>query len=316
MEQRTLTFILLMAILVTLVIVRVVLLRRVDKQRSARVMELLRKGVSPAAAQERLVAEGVDQHEAAPLERDAQAHVNQPLAVPSARVAAPRGEIDPEAARLAHERGVPYLKSRENTPALAAFNEAIGLDPYYPNAYIGRALVYRRLGNIPAALEDERRADGLGGPEKTAWDRLVNEARGRWQWDLDNPNWQLTDPLSRQAVLLQTLNRQILNGGLTQWIANGYARWISNVITAAREVGTTATAEVATALEDLSAFMNAALLDERWAAHEAIDPTDEGEDNKVLDKVYECEERFYQVQSQFVDDVEKWLEQRVKARRR
>src|SRR5262249_26015270 len=162
--------------------------------------------------------------------REASAALNQPRAMNSAGVATSSGKVDPVGARQAHERGVPHLKSRDNAQALAAFTEAIRLDPYFPNAYIGRALVYRRLENIPAALEDERKAEALGGPEKTAWDRLVNEARGRWQRDFDTPQWQLTDPLSRQACLLQTLNSQILNGGLTQWIVNGYARWINDVI--------------------------------------------------------------------------------------
>jgi hypothetical protein len=316
MEQRTLIFILLVAILLALVIVRVVLSRRSDQQRSARVMEPPRTGATPARVQDRLVTKGEDRHEAARSGQDAAAALLHPLVSTSDDIEKPRGQIDPDAARKAHERGVPHLKGRENTQALAAFSEAIRLDPFYPNAYIGRALVYRRLGNIPAAVEDETRAEKLGGPEKTAWDRLVNDAHGRWQWDLDNSDWQLTDSLSRKAFLLRTLNRQILNGGLTQWIVNGYARWINDVIAAAGEVDTTATREVATTLVELAAFMNAAPRDDRGAEREAIEPSHEDEDPKVLDKVYECEDRFYQVQPQFVDDVEKWLEQRVTAQRK
>ena len=62
--------------------------------------------------------------------------------------------------------------------------------------------------------------------------------------------------------------------------------------------------------------MNAASLDERWEKHKAVEPSHKDEDHKVLMKVYECEDRFYQVQSQFVEDVEKWLEQRVTAQRK
>jgi tetratricopeptide (TPR) repeat protein len=96
------------------------------------------------------------------------------------------------AARLTTRQAELIAQRGEHAQALEAFTEAIQLDPLYPNSYIGRALAYRRLENFPAALEDERRAEELGGAEKTAWDRLVNRSRHHWHWDFDNPDWQRT----------------------------------------------------------------------------------------------------------------------------
>src|SRR5438874_1650568 len=74
----------------------------------------------------------------------------------------------------AYERGVAHLKRGEHPQAAAAFTEAIGGDPQSPNAYVGRALAYRSLGDEAAAARDEAAAKDLGGPERSAWDRVVN----------------------------------------------------------------------------------------------------------------------------------------------
>jgi tetratricopeptide (TPR) repeat protein len=120
----------------------------------------------------------------------------------------------PDSSAAFYERGIVHHKRAEFALAVAAYTEAIRLDPDAPNPYVRRALSYRALGDENNARQDERRAQELGGPERSAWDRLVNRSRRRWRWDLDDPHWQQTDPLSRKAVLLRLLNAQILNGGL------------------------------------------------------------------------------------------------------
>ncbi len=214
-----------------------------------------------------------------------------------------------------HELGRALYKRGEYAEALEAFTQAIELDPLYPNSYIGRALAYRRLENFPAALRDERKAEELGGAEITAWDRLVNRSRHHWQWDFDNPNWQRTDPLSRKAVLFVMLVRQILNGGLHQSVANGYWRWIGDLIEAAREVDTPATREVAAILQDLSRDLADAPSNDGWNEGDPLDdPEDDGEvESPGLERIYEYENRYATVQAQFVTDVDKWLEERAAA---
>ena len=66
-------------------------------------------------------------------------------------------------ARGCYELGVSHLKRGEHERAAASFTEAIRLDPDLTNAYVGRALAYRSLGDDAAAAEDDRAAQDRGG---------------------------------------------------------------------------------------------------------------------------------------------------------
>jgi tetratricopeptide (TPR) repeat protein len=216
----------------------------------------------------------------------------------------------PDASAPPHKRGVAHLLRGEYPQAAEAFTEAIQLDPDAPNPYIGRAIAYRRLQKMSDAIHDEKKAQELGGAEETAWDRLVNRARLRWRWDFDNPDWPRVDPLSRNAVLLAMLSRQINNGGLRQWIANGYTRWIDDVIAAAREVGTESSAEVVAILEVVARHLDAGTISADVRDDDT--PDLEGEDAS-LTEFYQCEDRYFKVQMQFVPDLETWLEEKCAA---
>ncbi len=280
MESRFLIFLILIAVLVVLVGIRVVLLDREEKKKLTRAREMLSKGSSPL---------GILSH--------------RPAVDSSPLPVAP------------HERGIALYKRGEHARAIEALTKAIELDPHFPNSYLLRAVCYRRLDNLPAAIDDEQRAEVLGGPEKTAWDRLVNRSRHRWQWDFDNPDWRRTDPLSRKAVLFRSFVGQIYNGGLRQWIANGYGRWIDDLIDAVREVDTPATREVAAMLEELSRDLAEMPLDDGWEADDDVEDLDDGleqEDDSVA-MIFEYESRYTRVESQFDQDVEDWLERNAAA---
>src|SRR5262245_56436940 len=136
----------------------------------------------------------------------------------------------PQPPATPYERGMAHLKRGQYAEAVAEFTEAIRADADAPNAYVGRALAHRSLGEDAAAQRDEQAARKLGGPEATAWDRLVNRAYQRLKGDLShasrNEFYRRLEPLQRQAVLLWELNSQILNGGMPQWVANGYGAWV------------------------------------------------------------------------------------------
>jgi tetratricopeptide (TPR) repeat protein len=231
----------------------------------------------------------------------------------------------PDSWTTCYERGIAHHKRGEFAQAVADYTEAIRLDPDAPNAYVRRSLSYRALGDDHGARADELAAQRLGGPERTAWERLVNRSRIRWGWDLGDPTWRQTDPLSYKAVLFRTLNAQILNGGLHQWVANGYGRWIDDVIQAAREVDTDATREVAAALTELAPHLESLSLEDQYFDEEPpeeesydLEPGAEGdhpgEEDDAFNPFSLCEERFYLVQSRFVQDVEAWLEEKARAR--
>jgi tetratricopeptide (TPR) repeat protein len=328
---RFLLLLALVAILILTIVIRLLVLTGQDRRRVSRAADLLRKGTLPSKLEQRLVAEGLDRAMAAEVVESALRALAPPRTTKKRRpqrtaatAAAPLRELVtavPSAAESAsaplpatpHERGVALLFQRgDYVGALEAFTQAINRDPLYPNAYLGRALAHRRLGDIAAALEDERKAEELGGSERTAWDRLVNRSRHRWQWDFDNPDWKRTDPLSRQAVLFRTLARQIFNGGLVQWVTNGYFLWIDDVIEAAREVDTAATREVAAMLQELSRQL--AILSRGDGSLPSDAPeqeVSEEQQDELLDKIFEYELRYYRVEGQFAEDVEKWLEQKA-----
>jgi uncharacterized protein (TIGR02996 family) len=72
------------------------------------------------------------------------------------------GAATPPSDTAHYERGVAHLRRAEYVPAVAAFTEAIGLDPDAANSYVGRALAYRSLGDEAAAIRDEQSARALG----------------------------------------------------------------------------------------------------------------------------------------------------------
>ncbi|MGO9464190.1 MAG: tetratricopeptide repeat protein [Isosphaeraceae bacterium] len=328
MGTRFLLFLALGAILILIIAIRLSWRFARDRRRLSRAVELLKKGTLPSKLEQRLVAQGLDRTTAADVVESALKTLSRP---PIAKKRRPRrtaatassrppdpGTPIPNTAEsepttlpaTPHERGVALLFKRgDYVGALEAFTQAIERDPLYPNAYFGRALALRRLGDVAAAIEDERKAEELGGSERTAWDRLVNRSRHRWQWDLDNPDWKRTDPLSRQAVLFRTLTRQIYNGGLIQWVASGYVQWIDDVIEAAWEVNTAATREVAVMLEELSRQLAAMAAGDGSPHGDAPEVEFSDEQHEVLlDRIFEYEVRYYNVESEFAGDVEKWLE--------
>lgn len=66
-----------------------------------------------------------------------------------------------------YDRATAHLKKGECEQAVAEYTEAVRLDPIAPNPHLGRALAYRSLGDEDNALQDERTAKELGGPEQS-----------------------------------------------------------------------------------------------------------------------------------------------------
>ncbi len=51
-------------------------------------------------------------------------------------------------------RGAMYLERGDSIKALADYNKAIELDPYYAQAYGNRALLHYQMNKLPQALDD------------------------------------------------------------------------------------------------------------------------------------------------------------------
>lgn len=215
----------------------------------------------------------------------------------------------------AQERGVGHLKRAEYRQAIDAFTEAIKSNPDAPNAYIGRALAYRSLGDEAAAARDEQAAKALGGPERSAWDRLVKRAYSKWRADLRDSAWGREDPLCRDAFLLRQWTWQVYNGGVPQWVANGYGEWSEDLVAAAERVGTDAARAVAAVVRDVAGVLvgwpgaRAAMF--RMIATRSIVT---GREDELFRELSRCEACYYSAgryPGEFGADVEAWLEKRA-----
>jgi len=108
-----------------------------------------------------------------------------------------------------YDRALAHLKKREYERAIETFTDALRRDPKSPNAYLGRALAYRSIGDEASAVQDERTARELGGAEGSTWARLVNRAYQLWKADPQASKaefYQGLHPLQRTAVQLWDLN--------------------------------------------------------------------------------------------------------------
>jgi hypothetical protein len=223
--------------------------------------------------------------------------------------------IPPGSSAEAYARGLAHLKGAEYPGAVAAFTEAIRLDPDSPNAYVGRALAQRSLGDEAAAARDEQAARDLGGPERSAWDRLVKRAYRRWRGDLRDPVWAREDPIGRDAFLLRQWTWQIYNGGLPQWVANGFGEWAEDLARAAEAVGTDAARAVAVIVRNVARILAACPgARETMFRMIATQSLVTGREEELFGALSECEERYRRVgcrPGEFEADVEAWLDQRA-----
>ena len=220
-----------------------------------------------------------------------------------------------ESSSAPYERGLTHLKRSEYPQAVAAFTEAIGLKSEAPNAYVGRGLAYRSLGDEAAALRDEQTARELGGADRCAWDRLVKQAHGRWRGDLRDPAWGREDPLSRDAFLLRQWTWQIHNGGLPQWVANGYGEWTEDLVHAIERVGTSAALAVRSVVCDIAGilvrFPGARESMFRMIAARSLST---GREIELFAELSQCEQRYAycsRYPGEFAADVEDWLERQA-----
>jgi hypothetical protein len=209
---------------------------------------------------------------------------------------------------------VSHLKGGRYAEAVQAFTEAVNIDPEGANAFVGRALAHRGLGNDAAAVLDEQTARTLGGPVRSVWDRLVRQAFSRWKGDLRDIAWGHQDPLSRSAFLLHQWTWQIYNGGVVQWVANGYGVWAEDLARVAESVETPAAREVATIVRDVAGIL-ARRPDARQAMFQMItgDAVARDAEDDLFGAFSECEERYLRAGTrpgEFVADIEAWFERR------
>jgi hypothetical protein len=97
---------------------------------------------------------------------------------------------------------------------------------------------------------------------------------------------------------LWDLNSQVFNGGFPQWVANGFATWVEEIVDTLRQIGTKPAKAVQSILAGVA----------RLAAE--CDTQEEADDN--VGGLLEYTDRYYAVASEFADDVENWLDEQLR----
>jgi hypothetical protein len=208
-----------------------------------------------------------------------------------------------------YSRGVAHLKRSEYAAAVAALTEAIRRDPTAANAYVGRGLAYRGLEDDAAAARDEAAAKSLGGPDRSVWDRLVKQGLRRWKGNLVDPAWVRDDAVTRDAVLLRHWTWQVYNGGLPQWVANGFAAWADDLATACDRVGTESARSVAAIVRKISQVLRARP-DARETMFRMIATQSilQGKDDELYRDLADCATEYHWIAVAFGRDVDAHFE--------
>lgn len=136
-------------------------------------------------------------------------------------------------------------------------------------------------------------------------ERLSEQAYQRWKSDLKNVTqdefYKRLDPIHRNAVLLWEFQTQWFNGGIRQWIANGYAEWINELINIVRQIGTESARSVFALLEEVRNIVN---------------DSDDEQENDLSERLAQCDDRYYKLSGRFGEDVEAWLEREYQQQRK
>lgn len=91
------------------------------------------------------------------------------------------------------------------------------------------------------------------------WQSHMDAAYSRWRAASDTSYADMLgacSPVERAAVLLGNLNYQVNNGGFMQWVDNGYALYIEEVMGLLKRIGTPNAALILAQLEGLKPHLN------------------------------------------------------------
>lgn len=142
----------------------------------------------------------------------------------------------------------------------------------------------------------------------TTWDNLIEEANA-----LDNNTLTYEELLhqlntkQREALLLANLNYQIQNGGIQQWVENGYATAFPTLQITLNNIGTPLAQEVTTRLEtfveahvDQGQRKKRGFLHNYWLNEHEEDET-RNTDQEAFDDWY------YKIDDAFMAEIEEYL---------
>lgn len=142
------------------------------------------------------------------------------------------------------------------------------------------------------------------------WQAIMNQAYDKWQakreWKYREFLLNL-DALERKAVVLGNFNHQVLNGGLQQWVDNGYATGSGrDLLLILEEIGTELAKKVKAIVEEVLGYVDMDAEPQGWG--------DYWQDGWVDDDHLACYEEidkltddYYTFYEDFEAEVERYL---------
>ena len=145
------------------------------------------------------------------------------------------------------------------------------------------------------------------------WQAIMDAAYDKWNdaWSYERFLEEITGT-ERQAVLIGNLNYQVDNGGIQQYVDNGYATQYHSTVEILRSIGTEITRTVANKLEAFcDAYVNPDVTTKRGAFGDYWNEEAQLEDGDT-DPIYEhdgdaFDDHFYAVSDAFDAEIEAYF---------
>lgn len=137
--------------------------------------------------------------------------------------------------------------------------------------------------------------------ETQNWQALMNVAYDRWhknEWSYEEMLDACTQS-EREAVLLGNLNYQVNNGGFIQWVDNGYATRIAEVVDVLESVGGSTISNIISMLNRVYPYLNEGFKNKGCAGEYFLRMDDEEYEDMIAD-LDELDSRFYAANEEFM----------------
>lgn len=113
------------------------------------------------------------------------------------------------------------------------------------------------------------------------------------------------------AVLIGVLDSQVCNGGFRQWVDNGYAIYVTEVVNALYTVGTPTAKKVVNMLLKIQPFLDMDLEYEGPFGEYWIYDGDDEEDNIGAEIADNLDDDYYKINDQLIKDTEEYLNSKI-----
>lgn len=152
--------------------------------------------------------------------------------------------------------------------------------------------------------------------EMMVWQGLMDQAYAKWQ--ADGKKWSYRqflanlDAVERKAVILGNFNYQVCNGGLQQWVDNGYATATAReLLDILEEINTENSRRVIKILQSLAPHVDMTCTENRGFGHNYWTHDEDGDREygppAWLEEIDALTDEYYEFYEQFTPEVEGYL---------